>query len=162
MSLSAREQHALDCIADELSGTDPKLASMLTAFTRLTAGEEMPARESIRPGRAWRTGRRRGRARRAERSPAGPPARARRHWLDRQRIGLALLLLIAVGLIAGVLATTAGDRAKPCGGPAVPCLGLAPMSKEPPSGSAPVVRQPGQRAELSSWLSSPLHLTGSR
>jgi len=59
MSLSAREQHALDCIGDELSGTDPKLASMLTAFTRLTAGEEMPTRESIRPGRAWRTGRRR-------------------------------------------------------------------------------------------------------
>ena len=59
MSLSAREQHALDCIGDELSGTDPKLASMLTAFTRLTAGEEMPTRESIRPGWAWRTGRRR-------------------------------------------------------------------------------------------------------
>ena len=81
MSLSAREQHALDCIADELSGTDPKLASMLTAFTRLTAGEEMPARESIRPGRAWRTGRRRAApGGRSGPQPALPPARGDTGW----------------------------------------------------------------------------------
>ncbi len=165
MSLSAREQHALDCIVDDLARTDPKLASMLAAFTRLTAGEEMPTRESIRPGRRWRTGRPRDR-RPPGPEPAGRPARGRRRWLDRQRVGLAIWLLIAVGLIAGAVATTAGDRAKPCGGPAVGCLGLAPADKGPSAGTL-VIRRTGQRdepagngAELTSWL--PSHLTGSR
>jgi hypothetical protein len=50
MSLRAREQQALDSIEDGLSGADPKLASLLATFARLTAGEEMPVPEKIRAG----------------------------------------------------------------------------------------------------------------
>lgn len=47
MSLTAREQQALHAIEDEIAGSDPKLASLLATFTRLTSGEEMPVREKI-------------------------------------------------------------------------------------------------------------------
>jgi len=43
MSLSARDQQALDGIEDGLAGSTPKLAAMLATFTRLTSGEEIPA-----------------------------------------------------------------------------------------------------------------------
>lgn len=42
MTLSARERRTLGCIADELAGSDPNLASLLAVFNRLTSGEEMP------------------------------------------------------------------------------------------------------------------------
>ena len=45
MSLTQPETQALGAIADGLAGADPRLASMLTIFSRLAAGEEMPARE---------------------------------------------------------------------------------------------------------------------
>ena len=48
MSLNQPETQALGSIADGLAGADPRLASMLNIFTRLAAGEEMPAREKIR------------------------------------------------------------------------------------------------------------------
>lgn len=47
MSLSTREQQALDSIEDRLAGSDPRLASLLSTFTRLTAGEALPKRENI-------------------------------------------------------------------------------------------------------------------
>jgi hypothetical protein len=50
MSLSAHEQRTVDAIEHRLSGSDPDLASLLSMFSRLTAGEEMPAREKIRAG----------------------------------------------------------------------------------------------------------------
>ena len=49
MSLSAREQNALDSIKDKLASSDPTLVARLTIFTRLATGEEMPARERSRP-----------------------------------------------------------------------------------------------------------------
>jgi hypothetical protein len=45
MSPSSWEQRTLSCLADELAASDPKLASTLAAFNRLTWGEEMPARQ---------------------------------------------------------------------------------------------------------------------
>jgi hypothetical protein len=48
MSLSARDRQALDSIEDQLAGSDPRMASLMATFTRLTSGEEMPAREDIR------------------------------------------------------------------------------------------------------------------
>ena len=48
MSLTQPETQALGSIADGLAGSDPWLASMLTIFGRLAAGEEMPA--ARRPG----------------------------------------------------------------------------------------------------------------
>jgi hypothetical protein len=47
MSLSTWEQQALDSIKDRLTGTDPRLAALLTTFTRLALAEEMPAQETI-------------------------------------------------------------------------------------------------------------------
>ena len=54
MSLTEPERQALGCIKDGLAGSDPRLASMLTIFSRLAAGEEMPAREKIPVRRAGR------------------------------------------------------------------------------------------------------------
>lgn len=42
MSLSAREQRALESIADVLAESDPGLGSLLGTFSRLAADEEMP------------------------------------------------------------------------------------------------------------------------
>ena len=48
MGMSEREMQALGSIEDGLAGSDPALTSMLGIFSRLTSGEEMPAREKIR------------------------------------------------------------------------------------------------------------------
>lgn len=48
MSISEREQQALESIENDLASTGPKLASMLAIFGRLSAGEEMPVRERVR------------------------------------------------------------------------------------------------------------------
>ena len=54
MSLTQPETQALGAIADGLAGADPRLASMLTIFSRLAAGEEMPAREKTERGAGGR------------------------------------------------------------------------------------------------------------
>ena len=74
MSLSAREQQALDSITGRLADSDPELAALLTGFTRLASGEEMPQRERIRAGprRAIRC------SRRQRRHPRGDEARLAR------------------------------------------------------------------------------------
>ena len=51
MGMSERGRQALGSIEDGLAGSDPALASMLGIFSRLTSGEEMPAREKIQVGR---------------------------------------------------------------------------------------------------------------
>ena len=48
MSFTELERQALGSIEDGLAGSDPRLASMLSIFSRLAAGEEMPTREKIR------------------------------------------------------------------------------------------------------------------
>ena len=65
MSLSQSETQTLGTIEHGLAGSDPRLASMLNIFTRLAAGEEMPAREKTRVRRG--------------RPAAHRPRRARRH-----------------------------------------------------------------------------------
>ena len=45
MNLSAREQQTLSRTSDELTASDPKLASAFGIFNRLTSDEEMPARQ---------------------------------------------------------------------------------------------------------------------
>ena len=50
MSLSSHEEHALHSIEDRLCVSDPELASLLATFTRLTADEDMPAREKTPAG----------------------------------------------------------------------------------------------------------------
>lgn len=48
MSLSYRQVRVLRRIGTETHRTDPGLAGMLTVFTRLAAGQPMPAQERLR------------------------------------------------------------------------------------------------------------------
>ena len=106
MSLNAREQQALDSIEDELAGSDPGLATMLSAFNRLTSAEEIPDREKIRAGsrRALR------RFRRGRRCPGLRRACQR---LGFQRTALLLLWLLTSGALIGVaVALSAGGKSR--------------------------------------------------
>jgi hypothetical protein len=67
MHLSSREQRLLDRISEAESQSDPRLASMLAAFGRLTAGEAMPDREQQKISA--------GRIKAALRATASPAAR---------------------------------------------------------------------------------------
>lgn len=60
MGLSAWEQQALDSIKSGIAASDPQLAALLSAFTRLASGEEMPDRGNVpaRPRGAFRRVRR--------------------------------------------------------------------------------------------------------
>ena len=96
MSLSARDQQALDAIEDALASSDPGLTAMLAQVSRLAAGEDMPVRERIRDRR------RRG---------ARPRDRSRWHpgWALKS---VALWLAISVALVVTALAIrhTSGSR----------------------------------------------------
>lgn len=143
MGLSAWEQQALDLIKSGITGSDPELASLLSAFTRLASGEEMPDREMVLAGpqRALRRLRRTG-----QRSGLGRVCRR----LGFQRATLLLLwLLTAAALIAVTLVLSTGsDHGGTCTEPmATACAGLAPgHSPGPSSNSATVVQVPQQPA----------------
>jgi hypothetical protein len=98
MSLSTREQQALDGIESRLVGSAPHLAELLATFTRLTSSEGMPAREEVRLEVGWT----RQIIRRASRLLAAYAG------LDR---AMALLwVLTTVGLIAaGVALSSSGS-----------------------------------------------------
>ncbi len=101
MSLSAREQQALDSIEDELAGSDPKLASLLATFARHASGQEMPAREKI-PNPALRPGNVR------------RPARRLLPRLSLQQTMLLLWLTVTIALIAIALVLNRDSRNGPC------------------------------------------------
>ncbi len=110
MSLSTREQQALNSIETRLAASAPSLASLLAMFTRLTAEEQLPAREGIRSGRPRR--RRPGVSRRVPR---------------RQLVWPMLWLAVSLALVAVALAVGHdGDipacavRAPACGWGALP------------------------------------------
>ena len=84
MSLTEPETQALGSIADGLAGADPRLASMLTIFTRLAAGEEMPAREKTRVRRGRPARPRPPGGTRAGAQPARKPAAGTRGWAGRR------------------------------------------------------------------------------
>ena len=114
MSLSAWEQETLDSITDRLAGSDPKLAALLTGFTRVASGEEMPLRERIRAGsrRAVRC------TRCKRRHPGGddvrrPAARVPRR-LGFQWAALLLCLLTAITVIVVTLTLGHSRNAAPC------------------------------------------------
>jgi len=109
MSLSAWEQQVLNSIKDGLAGSDPELAALLSAFTKLTADEEMPSAETVPAGsrralRRLRRARRRSSSRRALQRMGPHPARLL--WL--------LWPLITAALIAIVLALNVGDHGTTC------------------------------------------------
>ncbi|MGH3254539.1 MAG: DUF3040 domain-containing protein [Streptosporangiaceae bacterium] len=98
MSLSAHEQQALDGIASGLAHSDPRLASLLATFSKLTSGEEMPAREKVRVVR-WNALRR---------------ARRMYERAGFKRVALVLWLVIGIALVAVALAVSHGGSGKAC------------------------------------------------
>ena len=89
MRCTEAETRALGSIADGLAGSDPRLASMLAIFSRLAAGEEMPARRYPRRGVAF------------------PHARRRYARLGWQQAMLVLGAVISAAMLAAALALTA-------------------------------------------------------
>jgi hypothetical protein len=112
MSLNETDAQALGSIEHGLVGSDPRLAAMLNIFSRLAAGEEMPAGEKIR----MRRGRLAGRPRRARPHPrrgtALPQARRLYARLDWRQAMLLLWVVISAGLIAtALILNTSGHKA---------------------------------------------------
>jgi len=97
MSHRAREQQALDSITEGLARSDPRLAALLTTFTRLVCGEEMPGHEKIRKD-SWHA------AARRRRHPATRSHR-RAGSMDQHTRFLRAALLMCL-LITGVLIAT--------------------------------------------------------
>lgn len=124
MSLSERDRQVLTSIEEEITSSDPRLASMLACFSQLTADEEMPAHETIRSG--WRrTATTPTRSGRTDPSPGRrgrPTARARRR-LGRTRKTVALWLVISLALIATALAVRHEDGTRSCAPGSVTCAG---------------------------------------
>jgi hypothetical protein len=94
MSLSPREQDALNSIRKRLAGSDPELAALLATFTRLSSGEEMPAREPVQ-------------ARTRRHPPRGKmrgPAHRVYQRLGIHRVALLLWLVITIAMITTAMA----------------------------------------------------------
>ncbi len=141
MSLNAWEQQALDSIRDGLTGSDPDLAALLSAFTRLESDEDMPDRENIQAGprRALR------RLRRNRRHATWRRVCRR---LGFRRASMLLWLLTTAALIAVALAFNDGGGHAPCAGWAgAACTATpAPEHGSGPSHAAVTGQAPEQRA----------------
>ena len=108
MSFTEPETQGLGSIADGLAGSDPRLASMLTIFSRLAAGEDMPAREKTRVRRGRPAAHRPRRARRyPRRGTAVPQARRRYPRLGWPQAMLVLGAVVSAALLTVALALTA-------------------------------------------------------
>jgi hypothetical protein len=118
MSLSPHEQQELKSIEDRLSGSDPKLASLLATFTRLTAGETMPAHGFTRGGRGSRESPLRG--------STCPSASRPWHHMTWRGAGLVLMVLLALALLAGAMALSV-VRVRACPVPGAACAGQLPV-----------------------------------
>jgi Protein of unknown function (DUF3040) len=112
MSLTAREQRILDSIRARLADSDPALTQIMGTFTRLTTGEQMPAREQVR--------RRRPRRRRParQRVAAGPVVALVWLLLSITLISLAVVLSRGPGTcrelsVAGCLPAGSGSLPAP-------------------------------------------------
>ena len=142
MSLSAWEQQALDCIEDELAGSDPKLASLLATFARLASGEEMPVREKIR-----NLALRRGNVRR--------PARGLLPRLGVQQTMLLLWLTVTIALIAVALVLNRGSRNGLCPESwAVACTQQAPVHSPRPAAHKTSAGQVRRATAATGWLTT--------
>lgn len=106
LSLSAHDRQALEALEERLAASDPRLAAMLSTFSRLEDGEAVPAREQIPAGKQRRPARQR---------PAG---RARRPLLRNPRtvhIALALwvVMTIAIAIVIMTVLSHGGSRLAP-------------------------------------------------
>ena len=142
MSLSAREQQALDSIEDELAGSDPKLAWLLATFARHASGEELPVREKI-PNPALR----RGNVRR--------PARRLFPRLGVQQTMLLLWLTVTIALIAVALVLNRDSRNGLCPESwAVACTQQAPVHSPRPAAHKTSAGQVRRATEAIVWLTT--------
>lgn len=118
MSLSAHEQQELDLIEDEIAASDPTLASLLATFARLSADDELPAREQIRASRG----------RRGRRRPPGHGTflRPGKPATDLSLVAVVLWLTVSVALLVSVLVISRGGGGKGCAVPGLTCAGQAP------------------------------------
>jgi hypothetical protein len=112
MSFTELERQALGSIEHGLAGSEPSLASMLNIFSRLVAGEEMPARGKIRIRRGRPAAHR---PRRAQRHPrrgtALPQPRRPYPRLGRQQAMLLLWAVISTAMLTIALAlNTSGHK----------------------------------------------------
>jgi len=142
MGLSAREQQALDLIKSGIAGSDPELAALLSGFTRLTSGEEMPDRESILAGprralRWLRRRRQRSRLRRACQRLGFQRAALLSLWALTTAVLIAVVLVLAVGSNHG--STCTETIAMACADPAP---GHSPGSSSPGTTVGQVRQQP--------------------
>jgi hypothetical protein len=105
MSFTEPDRQALGRIEDGLACSDPRLASMLSIFSRLAAGEEMPAGEKIRVRRGRPAAHRPRRTRpHSRRGTALPQARRLYQRLGRQQAMFLLWAVISATLLAVALA----------------------------------------------------------
>jgi hypothetical protein len=105
LSLNAGEQRTLSCIADELAGSAPKLASMLTVFNRLTSGEEMP--DHRQPGETGKDERHRSHAPRRRSGARRPRSHIRKRvWTI---AALALTVITAIVMTVLLILTSHGS-----------------------------------------------------
>jgi len=149
MSLSAWEQQALDSIKDGLAGSDPELAALLSAFTRLVSDEKMPDREKIRVG-----------SRRARR----PLRHARWRFslrrvcrrLGLQRAALLLWLLTTAALIAVALTLNAGGRGTCTETAAMTCVAPASEYSSVPASHGTATGEASQQRAVRTQPVSPL------
>jgi len=142
MSFTELERQALGSIEDDLAGSDPRLASMLSIFSRLAAGEEMPTREKIRI--------RRGRP--AARRPRHARLYPRLGW--QQAMPLLWAVITAALLAIALILNTSGHNA-----PCTRSMGTACPS--PLSGSGPASTYGGPVAAMrNSTRQAPTFLEG--
>lgn len=130
MTLSTHEQQVLGVIEERLTWSDPKLASLLAMFTRLTSGEEMPVREKICAG--WRRATRRHHTSTWRPRRSSPRSRVR-HLLRRigWRGAMLLWLVTALALTATALALSHGGGGRTCMQPwPIACAGQ-PLTHHP-------------------------------
>jgi hypothetical protein len=108
VSLGSHDRYVLNAIGDELADSDPSLAGLIGTFTRLTAGEKMPAREQIRP--RWRRVLRSASGRRLRLGPAGGLIML---WL----LVTAAMVSVAIALSSGGTAACNNPWTKVCAAP---------------------------------------------
>ena len=141
MSLNQPETKALGCIADGLAGSDPRLASMLTIFSRLAAGEQMPPREKTRARRRHPV-----RPRRARRYPRRGTARPQPRRLH-ARLGWQQAMLLLWAVISAALLTAA--LVLNASGPKACVRSMGTACPWPPSHSMPTrAEADARRAEM--------------
>lgn len=117
MSLSSWERQALDSIKEGLARSDPRLATLLSTFTRLVSTEAMPGQEKIAATRrraipcSQRRPRHRGRG-----AIACACSRSTAAVVNPQWAVMFLWLVITVAMITLALVSNRGGSAGSCVG----------------------------------------------